>query len=87
MSFSHLSDDNHSYCVVEKRRKKDVQNIIIQAVDCSQLSVLISISIIAYLMTHLGKEREKVKLFSRLDGPFEHLIQSGGDCVQDFDPT
>lgn len=41
-------------------------------------------------MIHWSKERQrqkKVKLLSRLDAPSELLIQSGGDCVQDLDPT
>lgn len=49
-----------------KMREKDVQNIIIQAVDCNQLSVLPSISTVGpWPMIHWGKretEREKVVL-------------------------
>lgn len=45
MSLSHLSDNN-SYCAMEIRC---VQSIIIQAVDCNQLSVLPSISTVGKL--------------------------------------
>lgn len=57
---------NNSYGVMGKRREKEVQNIIIQAVDCNQLSVLPSISTVGpWPMIHWGKrktEREKVVL-------------------------
>lgn len=82
-----------TYGAMEKRREKDVQNIIIPAVVCNQLSVLPSISTVGNLANDpLRKKTERkdsgrVKLFSRSDAPSELLLQSGGNCVQDLDPT
>lgn len=57
MSLSHLSDDN-AYRASKKRPEKDVQNIIIQAVDCNQLLVLPSISSVGNLANDPLGERE-----------------------------
>lgn len=55
MSLSHCSDDN-SYHAMEERR---VQNIIIQAVDCKQLSVLPSISTAGNLANDPKRDTER----------------------------
>lgn len=57
MSLSHLSDDN-AYRASEKRPEKDVQNIIMQAVDCNQVLVLPSISSVSNLANDPLGERE-----------------------------
>lgn len=75
----------------KKRPEKDVQNIIIQAVDCNQLLVLPSISSVGNLANDpLGEERQRekrFKLLSRLYAPSELLIHSDGNSVRDLDPT
>lgn len=64
-----------TYRAMEKRIKKDVQNVIIQAVDCNQLSVLPSISTVGNLANdplweksvreRKDRAKKKVKLSSQ----------------------
>lgn len=96
VSLFHLPYEN-SYRAKVRWRQKGVQKGTIQAVDFNQPSVLSSISTVGNLANDPpGKERQKWKRWnykgrvnplSRLGSLSQPLIHTGGDFVQDLDPT